>query len=165
MSFDDTFDYKPAVKGLKDEISELDKRLAPLVEELNNLQSAEAYVSEGVIQDRIIRLQLETGQLDRQKTSANEVIAEIKSLDKLSAEQKDHLYYFYSSAGATKIEFMAKLLFNQERILTDKHISALKNDNVTNPAAKSAVAKVIYQSYIINPSRAGAVMAVYRYVG
>ena len=164
MSFAETFDYKPVKDGIAQELVPVNASLASITEEHGHLQGATAYNAEVIIQDKIIHLKLEIDRLNGQKDDLNAVLAEIAAIESLTDDQKATLYYFYTIVGTSKQEFMAKMLFNHVRVLKDARISALRGDTVTPAASKAAVAKVVYQSYVIDSMRANSIMSVYRYV-
>jgi hypothetical protein len=164
MSFDTTFDYTSVTKGLTEEKSLIDKKLAELTAERDLLKSATAYVDTPAVVNRLIQLGIEIDRETKMSQAAAAVLAEIVDVTALSAEKKADLYYFYNIVDASKQDFMSKILFNYDAALNDEKIAALRADNTTNSAAKVLVAKLLYQGYVLIPDKIPMIMAVYRYV-
>jgi hypothetical protein len=162
--FDSTFDYTAVIAGLQNERSALDSRLIATTAEKTLLESATAYISEPSVSSRIATLQNEADMLQSAITRIDETLTEIQALTSETEERKADLYFFYTTVGATKQDFMARMPFNYTAALADQKIQDLRADQVTPVEAKVAVAKLLYQKYPVNSTHANATLSVYRYI-
>jgi uncharacterized ParB-like nuclease family protein len=161
--FDTLFDYTPVKAGLTAERGRVQELLDQNNTELASLQNATPYVAEPVVAARINTLQSENARNQLTITKIDAVLAEITTVETLTAEAKGSLYYFYTVVEVNKTDFMAKMLFNHASALANSTIIALQADTVTESASKVAVAKLIYQSYNIAPEYVQQITSVYRY--
>jgi hypothetical protein len=146
MSFDTEFDYTNVLSIVTEKISSAENTLTELQNQKDLLLSAPTYSS--VVQTTIDNLTLQISALTNDISDMNAVSTEINNVANLSSTDKDTIYYFYTVVGNSRRSFMAKTLFNYLTALADPNISNLMADITTDPAAKTSVAKVIYDSYL-----------------
>lgn len=161
MSFDDIFNYGPALARIAEERADAAGKLSAAEAEKTLLTQAVDYLADEQVVLRIDELDTEISLANRAIARYDAVAAEIAVVQGLPSGVKEDLVYFYGVVGAQKLDFMARTLFNHTQAVNSAKIAALRADTITSAESRTAVAKVYYASYTFPPEYLRAIVLIF----
>jgi hypothetical protein len=162
-TFDSEFDYAAVVTGLTAQRVTAQAEVTRIAAEIATLEAAAAYSS--ITTQKVASLNSMKTSWESNVANIDAVLAEIAVVQALTAEQKADLYYFYTIVLPRKADFMARTLFNHVAALADGNIAALRADTTTASESKTAVAKIIYETYSIKREYISVLLNFTQFVG
>jgi hypothetical protein len=146
MSFNADFDYTPVVNAGNQRIAEIQAQKT--IDENNyTAMSTSAYAS--LLPMELEHLQAAISDAATSIAGYKAINDEIARIMALPDDNKMLIYYFYSVLGIPKPNYMAKLLFNTDKLSND-NVLALYNDTTIDSQLKLTIAKLLYDQFSID---------------
>jgi hypothetical protein len=159
MSFEVDLDYSEATGKLGAVKSLLEARVVAIDDELTVINNSVGF--EAVLANRANALNNVKSSILDQIATIDATLAEIVSVQALSAPDKQKLYDFYFAAEVTANKYMQIMLFNTTAMLADADITAILADNTNPPHCKCHICQSILVRYPINQTNTFAIMLAF----